>query len=273
MEAHTIDKRLITTRAMGPLSNALARGGVLLATVLLATTAVLLLIRRMSGALQKSLDPPALIITGLMLATVLYGLRSVWRRLPQPVTHTWFGRIVSSIPTVSWIVLLATLTYPTVFSPDSIFCWSLLLTADVFARVGLHEHRTLWRKTPSTLAEADEPTMGKLDLANPCDEQQVIQQLTRIRQADGSDLLYGHLRAVWQPGEKSQAVHVAFCPPFSGTPQLDVGQVDGPQVQIKVAQLLPYGVRLEVRLAHVTQTPTSALLEMTAQHTLPCPSE
>ena len=69
---------------------------------------------------------------------------------------------------------------------------------------------------------------------------------------DAGDTCYGWLRATFEAGQRTESIHVAFCPPFLQTPKMHVEQLDGPTTRIKVAQLLPYGARLELRLAEAS---------------------
>jgi hypothetical protein len=66
-------------------------------------------------------------------------------------------------------------------------------------------------------------------------------------------------------------MHVAFCPPFAATPEVKVSQIDGPEVRIKTAQLLPYGARLDLKLAAPAEEPTSVTLRFSAQSPAPSP--
>jgi hypothetical protein len=57
---------------------------------------------------------------------------------------------------------------------------------------------------------------------------------------------------------------VAFCPPFAGTPELTAVQLDGPEARIKIAQLLPYGARLDVKLIALNKESACVLVQFTA---------
>jgi hypothetical protein len=60
-------------------------------------------------------------------------------------------------------------------------------------------------------------------------------------------------------------VHLAFCPPFSRTPELAVEQLDGPAGKLKTVQLLPYGTRFDLKLAHTLEEPATVLLRFSAR--------
>ena len=73
-----------------------------------------------------------------------------------------------------------------------------------------------------------------------------MQRLIRT-QAAGVDRIQGWLKAELEPSERNVTLHVAFCPPFDEMPNLTVVQIAGPECRIKTGQLLPYGVRLELK--------------------------
>ena len=93
----------------------------------------------------------------------------------------------------------------------------------------------------------------------------VMQQLTLSQDAAGVQQLAGWLRVRLAAGQRSAAIHVAFCPPFSKTPELTAEQLDGPAARIRTAQLLPYGVRLDVKLAAAAAHPSNVLLRFAAR--------
>lgn len=119
--------------------------------------------------------------------------------------------------------------------------------------------------TVSSVAESllTEDLPAGLSPAWPADD--VLQQLVRSRAADGSERLAGWLRIPFAAGQRTGSEHVAFCPPFDRTPHVAVEQLDGPAVRVKTAQLLPHGVRLDLKLAAVTEEPVAVILRFSAQ--------
>ena len=108
------------------------------------------------------------------------------------------------------------------------------------------------RRRPAELADGPPPD-------------EVVQQLTRIRTADETEELRGWLRVPFAAGQRTASVHVAFCPPLSVTPQLAVEQIDGPDARLKTAQLLPYGARIDLKLAAASAEAGAVLLEFVAR--------
>jgi len=75
------------------------------------------------------------------------------------------------------------------------------------------------------------------------------QRLVRGKDAGGAECVQGWVSAAFLPGQKTATVHVAFCPPLSAVPGLELRQVDGPAARLRTVQALVYGARLEVKLA------------------------
>jgi hypothetical protein len=94
----------------------------------------------------------------------------------------------------------------------------------------------------------------------------VVQQLTRVQAADGSERLTGWLRVAFLPGQRLGSAHVAFCPPFEQTPEVVVQQLGGPDARIKTAQVLAYGARLDLKLAAEVEQPVTVLLRFVARN-------
>jgi len=106
---------------------------------------------------------------------------------------------------------------------------------------------------------------GPADEADELPAGDVLQQLTRSRTADGSQCLEGWLRMPLDAGQRTGSLHVAFCPPFPQTPELEFEQLAGPEARIKVAQLQPYGVRLDVKLVAAAGPGESVLVQFAAR--------
>ncbi len=93
------------------------------------------------------------------------------------------------------------------------------------------------------------------------------QQLTRSFEDDGSDTLYGLLRGHFAPGQRSLRLHVSFCPPFDTVPEVTVDKMEGPEVNVKPAQVLAYGLRLDLRLKSLSIDAQDVILELYVRET------
>lgn len=72
---------------------------------------------------------------------------------------------------------------------------------------------------------------------------------SQTQDSTGLKSLSGIARLTFRPGERRTELHLAFCPPFAVRPILDSQQTSGPNVRIKVTQVMPYGARVEIQRA------------------------
>ena len=96
-------------------------------------------------------------------------------------------------------------------------------------------------------------------------EENVVQQLTRSRSADGGEILAGWVRVDLADGQRSTSVHLAFCPPLDRSPRLDVEQIDGPEAKVRNLQVLPYGARFDLKLVEPSEAASVLLLRFAAR--------
>ncbi len=92
----------------------------------------------------------------------------------------------------------------------------------------------------------------------------VIAETTRHRATGGLETIRGWVQAELAAGQRSVPVHVAFCPALDGLPSCEAEQVDGPPATIRVAQVLPYGARFDVKLDVPAARPVSVRIEFAA---------
>lgn len=111
------------------------------------------------------------------------------------------------------------------------------------------------RRDPERGAIADwatEPVRSESD--GPLE---IIQHVTRWRQDNQGELLRAVLRADLEPNERSGSLHIAFCPPLPGIPELELEQLEGPAAVCKVAEVQTYGARIDIRLLAPSTGPLS----------------
>jgi hypothetical protein len=253
----------------------LLRGALLAVLVLLLAFALLLATRRLSGALRTPLSTAALLALGGLLALFAGGLRGAWQGVARS-TATWGDRLMRYGPSVALWTTVGCVSLAGSPLLGLALCWLLIIAAELWhwkpwsralpsrpasprSRPAADDSGTLRLDTPSELAKA-----GRYDLEDLAEEDDlpanVVQRLTRARDASGTDVLDGSLRADLAADQRTTSVHVAFCPPFASSPEVSVEQTAGPDATIKVAQVLPYGTRLEVRLARLPQQPSTVTL-------------
>jgi hypothetical protein len=281
-------------------------GGVLLGLLWIAGPFVVW--RRLADAMERSLSPSSLFVTGLVLAAIAaaaHGLRR-WAR-PSADQEGRLSRVLTSVSlgllgvavTASGENLAALAIFWTLLIVEEGWAWDWGRHAaepptcreclDVQPKQApiveskIQHRRVQGEPADGTLADegpADETPQGltaegdveedveeasfddEEELAEP--EADVLQQCTLRREKDGSQRLCGWLRMPVEVGQRTGNLHVAFCPPFEKTPQIDVEQYSGPSCRVKVGQVLPYGVRLEVKLDELAEESDSILLRFSA---------
>ena len=195
--------------------------------VLALAVAVFLLARRSSGALDTPLAPIPLVATAFALVAWANAIRLCLRDRRA----AWLAAAV--------LVLVAIACS---FPGERTIDWLVWLSA--FAAFGL---------CPAT---RNSPARGSVAA-----EEQVLQQLTRSLAADGTESIHGTLFAEFAPGERTAILHVAFCPPFERLPTVDAEAEDG---DVKIAQVLHQGARLEARIPHASSTLRRVTVEFLA---------
>jgi len=242
----------------------------------LAMAALVLCWRRLGGGLSRPLALPAMAVLALAVAVLaaagrtarrFSGLDVPARRLDWPTATAVSAAVLGSGAAVS---LPGT-------SPAALaVLWVVLVGGECWAWLrGVHGRR---RVRLGTAAAAREPggqegaparsaEFARQAIAAKDDppEADVLQQLTRSRSLRGGETLSGWLRVPLSAGQRSASVHVAFCPPFSRTPKAAITQLEGPPARIKTVQLLPFGVRFDLKLASASQRCESLLLQFSAQ--------
>jgi hypothetical protein len=91
-----------------------------------------------------------------------------------------------------------------------------------------------------------------------------LQQLTRYRSPDGTHSIHGTLLVEFKPGDRSTAIHVAFCPPFERLPMVEVEVEDDACASAKLTQLLHHGVEIEVRRSEAFDEQQSVTVQLFA---------
>ena len=82
------------------------------------------------------------------------------------------------------------------------------------------------------------------------------QRFTRYDGRAGGDRLRGRINVEVGAGARLAHGHVGFCPAFAATPSVEVTtDYDGVEATVTAAEVLPWGVRVEVRLAEPAEEP------------------
>ena len=104
----------------------------------------------------------------------------------------------------------------------------------------------------------------------PCDPVvpggRLLQRLERFEHPPGVDCVRGRVQVEIPAGARAAHGHVGFCPAFSQTPSVTVTtDYDGVEAVVSAAELLPWGIRVEVRLAEPAEETLEIPVDVTAR--------
>ena len=75
----------------------------------------------------------------------------------------------------------------------------------------------------------------------------VEQQIERIREPSGRTVVLGWQRLDWEAKQRRAVAHVAFCPPLTRRPEVEVGTEGDTDATVHSVEAETYGVRIELR--------------------------
>jgi hypothetical protein len=230
---------------------------------LLLAVALLLLARRVSGALTVPLGPAVLLAAGVGAAATVALFRVGWRTRWAADFSPAALLPVEGAASAVLLSFALTLSLPGSGLLGLTLLWSPLVVEELLA----------WRRAWAAPAQAaampavvnPQPRCDEAhdEQALPADE--VLQQLTRSTSAEGVEQWHGWLRLPLVVGQRSGALHVAFCPPLGGMPEIEFEQIDGPEARLKLAQAATFGARIEVKLVEPVDEPASVLVQFVAR--------
>ncbi|HYO23368.1 MAG TPA: hypothetical protein VEQ85_00305 [Lacipirellulaceae bacterium] len=245
----------------------MARNAALVGVAALAAVGLLLTMRRVAGAITADLRLIPLAGTLLAAAAIVLGGRVLWRqaRVVTPVrlerAFAWFGA-------AALLLVAIGCAWPSTGN----FHW--LLALPIMAGEHLSRAAFLSRtgagaganpRGPSTAAVDPLPhDQGPTPDAEPDPGEQVLQELTRFRGADGLESVRGTLQAEFAAGQRHATLHVGFCPPLERPPAVEVELAEGPEGTVKVVQAFAHGARLELRLAEPADEAFRATISFSA---------
>jgi hypothetical protein len=254
---------------------------------LVSVTLVLLLVaawlcgRRLAGEFQQSLGVLPLISVGVVAAALVSGLRCGWWQAGVWPAHVWSRSAVWwLLPSLAALLLAAAVSMRDSSAVALTLMWLLLLVNEMVwgeclwrshLRRGACARRDAWPATPDPVAAGSAPAESPSRPVEVCDDHElslpedVCQQITRVQSPLHGDTIAGVLRALFQPGERSHNLHVAFCPPLPVRPVVEVVQLSGPRTRVKAADVQPFGARFDLRLATVSTHAEDVLIHFEAR--------
>lgn len=112
------------------------------------------------------------------------------------------------------------------------------------------ERATTDRQSP---AKADDETLGTepafLSLVANEVGTQIRQQWQRGVDGSGSDFCVGTICVPLAAGQRQSHGHVVVCPPFDGTPEVELEVLDETDAEVDLSQVLPQGWRIDIKVS------------------------
>ncbi|HEY4313430.1 MAG TPA: hypothetical protein VGN12_28525 [Pirellulales bacterium] len=290
----SIEGRAAIVRSLAPFGELLP-GLIAILLALQVGMALVLVTRRLQGAITPASSPGWPVAWMVLAALVAAATRGVWwnyDRLAKGPGHAigWF------VPVAALVLTALALTSLRMSIAADLVLWGIVAIEEVattlwldgpgyrraMAFVGRHwpGNGPLAERLRSRIgipdqpsAEIRPPSSGRSRLAadagSSIDElltasAQMAQRFERLQSADGRDVLAGMTTMQFTAGQVTAHVHLAFCPPFAHVPRIDYRQIAGPAARLKLGQVLPHGVRIDVKLAAPAAERTQLRLELRA---------
>lgn len=250
----------------------LVRGLAVGCLAVLACAGLFLCVRSASGELSGELATVVLAAWAAILAAGALGFRRALDATNRYATQTAdLARVAPSVVLLLWAVALSGLAT----SAGVVVLWSVLIAEEAWTWGGWRHASSRSSIGPTAAAsfagEAEASTVPgdvRESAEAPPDDASLVQHLDRRKTEDGQESVEGWLRAAIPAGSRLATLHVAICPPFERLPECYAEQVDGPPAQIKIAQVLHQGVRLELKLERAAEQDSLVTVEVSLQQPL-----
>jgi hypothetical protein len=223
----------------------------------IALAAVYGLVRRYAGGIATPLPAGALVLSGVLLAAVMFTMRLAVGRFQGALTSRRLGIAAMTLPAMATLLAASALSLPGSSIWGLVGLWGMTLGAVAVASA---RWRTGFRR-PRTNGEPYAPG-GSLEDDS---DRAVHQRWTRRREPGGIDVIEGWIRADFPTGARVTHVHTTFCPPFASTPHIEAEPVEGPTSTLKIGPVYPHGARVEIRLEHAAPEPVRIMVALLAR--------
>jgi hypothetical protein len=226
--------------------------------------------RRLSGQFIAPLPAPLATFSSLIIAITSLAAWSLYASIPRPQTTKLLSlapQAVSLAITATWCWSLSAATSP--LAAGMLFSIVLLQLGVLAAASDL-----TWSEAPPRISHPEPPAMPEINTrvtpatAEPtfsvtsdevfAEETGFIDEgagevdagqtlwLSR-RTTDDTEQIEGWVRVEFAAGQRETMIHVAFCPPLPGIPEIETEDLEGSDLEIRVAAAFAFGARLSVR--------------------------
>jgi hypothetical protein len=241
--------------------------------VVLSFVAVVLLTRRIAGALVEPLPTPILLLVGATVVAISIIVQRLNSHSEMRFLTLLSEGIEILIAGIALLVIAACLS----IGGSSILGLLCLWTATLFSGAVLVRPWSV--ETPAdplagfTSVSRDDAAMDvwppeKLQVASAEVEdewtERSLTQRLQYRSESTGIAIDGWVRVHFATGQRVAIAHIAFCPAFEIVPEADCEVLDGPSCEIRPTLVLPWGIRWELRLDAEATEPTEVVLGFAA---------
>jgi len=251
---------------------AIHRIGIVTTVVLVLVLCLFLAGRRLGGAFHQPLTSTTMLLLGISFSAMAGFFRTVWTRTggTHVMATTWCRLL---LPSLAVFLFCYAISLPGSAPWAVALLWFIVVSeegawwlAESFALRGARQ------RTATSRAETHEAekavALHSVDLTRDLtsdDARNVVQQMTRTRDQAGNEFVFGQARVEFLSGERSQSIHLAFCPPLAEHPRVSAEHAGGTPAAITVAQAEPFGARFDVRLSATARQQESVMIEFEAR--------
>jgi hypothetical protein len=239
---------------------------------LLSFVAIVLLTRRIAGALVEPLPTTVLLLVGMSAIATAIIVQFLNAHSELRLFTSLSEGIEILVAGIALLVIAACLS----IGGSSILGLLCLWTATLFSGAVLVRPWSF--ETPAdplagfASVSRDDAAMDiwppkQFDLAPPvADEwtERTLTQRLQYRSEPTGIAIDGWVRVHFATGQRVAIAHVAFCPAFESVPEADCEVLDGPSCEIRPTLALPWGIRWELRLDAEATEPTEVVLGFAA---------
>lgn len=234
-----------------------AAGG--LAAAAAVGSGALLVVRRLAGAIEPAAGGLVIGVAGAGLALVC--LADAARRRGAALAVPVAARI-------GLLLAVAALALPPRADVTGRIAAACAVAAAALAAVRLPRPVAAGRRHVSPADRRGDPPAGRRGSRADRREPQpgVVRQRFERRALDGgAERVRGRVVVAVPAGARTGYGHLGFCPAFPATPAVEVSTAyDGVEVTVTAAEVLPWGVRVECRLAEPAEEPLDIAVDLVA---------
>ena len=231
-----------------------------------------LFIRHRAGMFKRPIPGEGLIALGILLTALFTWFHGThWNRFKR--SRLTLGSCLEWLfPLLLLVLVFLSVTLPGSSRIALIIMWGLIGTSEVAwttallivrrdQRLPAAETSTRKIDRPADDQDSDNNTLSESDVLP---DGKLVQQITRSLRAHGGELIVASTQANFESGQRTEIVHLAFCPPLQHAPVIQCNQIDGPPCRIKAAESQVYGARFEIRLLDCFEEPVQVRFEIEA---------